>query len=119
MADKKAVKTFLWGALTGAVTGAVSALLLAPKSGKELRKDISVTAHKVGDKTAEVGRQAGAAVQSLAKRTSEFASDAKQAASRFVTDIRSRKNAAETESQNQQQPYASEPEQADDNSAAL
>ncbi len=101
MADKKAIQSFLWGALTGAVTGAVSALLLAPKSGKELRKDISATAHKVGDKTAEVGRHAGAAVQSFAKRTSDFASDAKQAAGRFVTDLRSRKAEAEPEKQPQ------------------
>jgi gas vesicle protein len=96
MANKKAIKSFMWGTLTGAVAGAATALLLAPKSGKELRKDISDTAHKIGDKTAVASRQAGAAVQSFAKRTSEFASDARQAASRFVTDIRSRKG-AETE----------------------
>ena len=82
----------MWGALTGAVAGAVTALLLAPKSGKELRKDISVTASKVGDKTAEISRQAGSAVQSIARKTSAFASDARQAAGRFVTDIRSRKS---------------------------
>ncbi len=93
MANKKVLKSFMWGALTGAVTGAVTALLLAPKSGKELRKDISDTAHKVGDKTAEIGRQAGSAVQSIARKTTSFASDAKQAAGRFVTDIRSRKTA--------------------------
>jgi len=93
MANKKVLKSFMWGALTGAVTGAVTALLLAPKSGKELRKDISDTAHKVGDKTAEIGRQAGSAVQSIARKTTSFASDAKQAAGRFVTDIRSRKPA--------------------------
>ncbi|TJY43544.1 YtxH domain-containing protein [Cohnella pontilimi] len=100
MAEKKAIKAFVWGALTGAVTGAVTALLFAPKPGRELRKDISVTAQKVGDKTVEIGRQAGSAVQTLAKRTTEFASDAKQAASRFVTDIRSRsaENALDEES---------------------
>ena len=97
MADKKALKSFMWGTLTGAVAGTVAALLLAPKSGKELRKDISVTAHKVGDKTAELGRQAGTAVQSIARKTTAFASDAKQAAGRFVTDIRSRKQDSQSE----------------------
>lgn len=95
MADKKALKTFLWGALTGTVTGAVSALLLAPKSGKELRQDISETAHKVGDKTVEWGRQAGTAVQSFRSKTSTLASDVKEAASRFVSDIRSGTDATE------------------------
>ncbi len=96
MSSKKA---FLWGTLVGAVTGAVTALLLAPKSGRELRQDISDTAHKVGEKTAGLGRQAGSAVQTFARRTSSFASDTKQAAGRFITDIRSRKTdgAAEAE----------------------
>ncbi len=76
-------KSFLWGALTGAVTGAVTALLLAPKSGRELRKDIGDAAVKVGEKTADLGRHAGSAVQSLAKRTSGFAVDTKQAASKY------------------------------------
>lgn len=92
MAGKnKAVKSFVWGAVTGVIAGAVTGLLFAPKPGKELRKDITVTAHKVGSKTAEISRQAGSTVQSIASKTSAFASDAKQAAGRFVTDIRSRK----------------------------
>jgi len=100
MANKKVLKSFVWGALTGAVTGAVTALLLAPKSGKELRKDISDTAQKVGDKTAELSRQAGSAVQSFARKTTTLASDAKQAAGKFVTDIRSRKTAGESDAVN-------------------
>ncbi|QTH46281.1 YtxH domain-containing protein [Cohnella sp. LGH] len=81
MAEKKAVKSFLWGALTGAITGAAAALLFAPKSGRELRGDIADTAQKVGEKTAEISRQAGSAVQTLAKRTSGL-----------ITDIRSRRS---------------------------
>ena len=92
MANKKAVKSFLWGALTGAVTGAVTALLFAPKSGRELRSDIADTAQKVGEKTADLGRQAGTAVQSLAKKTSGILVDAKEATGRLVTDIRSRRS---------------------------
>ncbi|WEK53186.1 MAG: YtxH domain-containing protein [Candidatus Cohnella colombiensis] len=88
MSNKKA---FLWGTLTGAITGAVTALLFAPKPGKELRKDIAQTAHKVGEKTVDISRQAGEAVQSFAQRTVSLASDTKQAAGRFITDIRSRK----------------------------
>ncbi len=86
MAEKKAVKSFLWGALTGAITGAAAALLFAPKSGRELRGDIADTAQKVGEKTAEISRQAGSAVQTLAKRTSGL-----------ITDIRSRRSQDATE----------------------
>lgn len=76
-------KSFLLGALTGAVTGAVTALLLAPKSGRELRKDISDTAVMVGEKTVDISRQAGTAVQSLAKRASSFATETKEAAGKL------------------------------------
>ncbi|MBB6735042.1 YtxH domain-containing protein [Cohnella zeiphila] len=73
MAEKKAVKSFLWGALAGAVTGAVAGLLFAPKKGSELRKDIADTAHTVGEKTAEIGRKAGATASSLARRSGDWA----------------------------------------------
>jgi gas vesicle protein len=112
MADKKALKSFLWGTLTGAVTGAVTALLFAPKPGRELRKDISQTAQLVGEKTADISRQAGSAVQTFAKRTTEFAADTKDAAGRFVADLRSRKNGAAVDDTIEQT-------FVDDNSAAL
>ena len=78
-------KAFFWGTLTGAVTGAVTALLLAPKSGRELRKDIGDAAVKVSEKTADISRQAGTAVQTIAKRASGFAVDTKQAAGKLFT----------------------------------
>ncbi|MFB9278173.1 YtxH domain-containing protein [Cohnella cellulosilytica] len=104
MAEKKAAKSFLWGALAGAVTGAVAALLLAPKSGRELRGDLAETAQKVGEKTADIGRQAGSAVQSLAKRTSGL-----------ITDIRSRRGQETAEAETDALPS----EQEEDNAAAL
>lgn len=97
MADKKNVKSFLWGTLAGAVTGAIAALLLAPKSGRELRSDISETAQQALEKTTDLSRQAGSAVQSIARKTSSFAVDAKQAAGRLVTDIRTRKSGGDLE----------------------
>ena len=91
MANKKAVTSFIWGA----VAGAVAALLMAPKSGRELRKDITVTAKRVGDRTAAYGRQAGAAARSIASKTAALAADAKQAAGRLVTELRARKGAGD------------------------
>lgn len=46
-------KSLLWGALVGSIVGSVTALLLAPKSGKELRSDIAGGARAVGGKTQE------------------------------------------------------------------
>jgi gas vesicle protein len=116
MSNKKAVKSFLWGTLTGAITGAVAALLLAPKSGRELRSDISETAQRVGEKTADLSRQAGSAVKSLVKKTSEVAAETKQAASQFVTDIRSRKSNGIA---SEKEVAVSEEIDIDDNSAGL
>jgi len=88
MPNKKAVVTFLLGTVTGGVT----ALLLAPKSGRELRGDISETAQKVGEKTSNISRQAGAAVQTFAKRAAELFVDAKGAAETKGSDGRSSVN---------------------------
>jgi gas vesicle protein len=41
------------GTIIGGTIGAVTALLLAPKSGAELRKDIADKSHEIYDKTAD------------------------------------------------------------------
>lgn len=51
-------KDFLLGAITGAVIGAATALLLAPKSGRELREDISEQYSNVSQKTQELAGKA-------------------------------------------------------------
>lgn len=82
MAEKKAVKSFLWGALAGAVTGAATALLFAPKKGSELRKDIADTAQAVGEKTAAISRKASETAQTIVKRSGDWASDVRSRLSR-------------------------------------
>lgn len=67
-------KDFLLGAVTGAVLGAVTALLLAPKTGRELRSDIVDQYHQVSQKG------------------QELAGKAKQVAEQIVQDIKSLKN---------------------------
>lgn len=73
MAERKVVKSFLFGAVSGAALGAVAALLFAPKPGKELRKDIADTAQLVGAKTADIGKAAGSAAQNVAKKSADWA----------------------------------------------
>lgn len=46
--------SFLLGALIGGVVGAVTALLLAPKPGKELRRSLSSQADSILDKTEQL-----------------------------------------------------------------
>ncbi|CAM3991228.1 YtxH domain-containing protein [Cohnella lubricantis] len=82
MAEKKVVKSFLYGALAGAVTGAVTALLFAPKKGSELRKDIKDTAQTVGEKTVEISRMAGSTAQNIVKRSGDWASEIRSKLSR-------------------------------------
>lgn len=70
MTTKKGSKGFLFGALAGGIVGSITALLLAPKPGKELRQDISTQAQKVGDKTMKVASQVGNATGRFAKQIS-------------------------------------------------
>lgn len=56
---KEKSKGLLWGALIGSIAGSVTALLLAPKSGKDLRQDIADGARQVGGKVQEVAGKVG------------------------------------------------------------
>lgn len=71
---------FLLGAIAGAVVGAGVALLVAPKSGAEVREDLSNGYSSLRDTVArrykEVADRANAALDSLEEKTEEFASQA-------------------------------------------
>lgn len=56
MADKESnyLKGFVTGALIGGIAGGVAALLLAPKSGKELRQDLAEKSVEVYEKAADL-----------------------------------------------------------------
>lgn len=56
---KEKSKGLLWGVLIGSVAGSVTALLLAPKSGKELRSDIADGARGIGTKVQGVAEKVG------------------------------------------------------------
>ncbi|OBZ12991.1 MULTISPECIES: YtxH domain-containing protein [Bacillales] len=102
MSTRKQTKGFLLGALAGGVVGSVTALLLAPKAGKELRQDISVQAHKVSDTTVKVAGQVSDTTGRIAKQIGDqavqIAGKTRQAASSVVSSVRSRsKGTEETE----------------------
>jgi len=63
-------KSFLYGAVAGSVLGAAAALLLAPKSGKELRSDLAGSIQTAGEKTQQLAKKIG-------EQTGEWISKAK------------------------------------------
>ncbi|RKN85419.1 YtxH domain-containing protein [Paenibacillus ginsengarvi] len=80
-------KDFLLGAIVGGVLGAVTALLLAPKSGKELRADLSEQAHLIGEKTHELAETVGGKTQVIAKQVSEHTGEWMQKAKEVVDSV--------------------------------
>lgn len=83
MADNNNIngKDFLLGAVVGGVIGAISALLLAPKSGKELRGDIGHQYHNVKEKTQEIA-------EVVNRKSHEVADKAKEVASQMTADLK-------------------------------
>lgn len=66
MAEKKG--RFIKGAILGGLLGSVAALLLAPKSGKALRKDLKTTAERISDRLMEVRKELMQNAVSLSKK---------------------------------------------------
>ncbi|WP_020616965.1 YtxH domain-containing protein [Paenibacillus daejeonensis] len=83
---------FLIGALVGSIVGAVGALLLAPKSGKELRKDIAEGAQQVSEKTVQtahvIGEQTSKIAGQVGEQTSQLVDKAKTAAGSVAGEVR-------------------------------
>ena len=78
---KKDTKSLLWGALVGSVVGSVTALLFAPKPGKELRKDIAEGTASSLEKVQEIAVQAG-------DKTVELYDNAKDKIEHVVHEVR-------------------------------
>ncbi len=112
MSSEKRNKDLLVGAVIGSVLGAVTALLFAPKSGRELRADLKEGYHQVSEKTQQiagdvadkskrivsaVSEKAQAAAESIGRTTSEVAGKAKQAAVQVSQEVKSWRS-AKTES---------------------
>ncbi|MBU5671522.1 YtxH domain-containing protein [Paenibacillus brevis] len=73
MSDGK--KGWIWGAAIGTIVGSVTALLFAPKAGRELRKDLAEGARQVGEKTQEVAGKVGEQSTQIAGAVKEKAED--------------------------------------------
>lgn len=95
MARGKQTKGFLFGAIAGGIIGSVTALLFAPKAGKELRQDISEGARKVQEQTARAAGHVSDRTVRFAKQignqATELADTARAAAEAAVTSVKQRR----------------------------
>lgn len=80
------------GTVVGAAVGAVGALLLAPKSGTELRKDISGACSTIASKTRaranDMGRRTADVAKSIGSHASELVDKTKEVSKSAVSEIR-------------------------------
>ncbi|MGI6294705.1 MAG: YtxH domain-containing protein [Armatimonadota bacterium] len=70
--DKNVTLNFLAGMGVGALVGAVTALLLAPKSGKETRDDIKVAADELKQKAEKAMHDLSESGEDLVKKSKEI-----------------------------------------------
>lgn len=81
--------SFLFGAVVGGVIGAAAALFLAPKTGKEMRDDLSTQAGQIKDKSIElsaIAKEKATEYGSVAKdKATEYSAIAKDKATEFTT----------------------------------
>ncbi|MCD9025985.1 YtxH domain-containing protein [Cohnella silvisoli] len=96
----------LKGALIGGVIGAVAALLLAPKSGRELRGDIRDRYTDMQDRTKRMLTDVGNRTQEMAKQVGQQASGildkTRSAVSTAKEEVQSWKDDNKSESKDEQ-----------------
>ncbi|WP_078430108.1 YtxH domain-containing protein [Alkalihalobacterium alkalinitrilicum] len=92
-------KDFLIGSLIGGIVGASAALLLAPKSGKELRSNINEQALLAKEKTTNLTNTAyerGNEWASLAKeKSTQVVDKVKEVTKNIKTDVEDAQNSAD------------------------
>ncbi|TXK74847.1 YtxH domain-containing protein [Paenibacillus sp. N3.4] len=77
----------LLGLIIGGAVGAITSLLLAPKSGLELREDLSNTYRTLNDKTSQLASAVGQKTQEVASTISEKTQDIASSVSDHAADI--------------------------------
>lgn len=87
--DEVNSKDFLIGALVGGIIGAATALFLAPKSGAELRGDVTTQATHLKEKTIDLSSTAK-------EKTSQLSSQLKEKSGPLVDKVKSIKSKTPT-----------------------
>lgn len=81
-------KGFLIGAVVGGAVGAVVALLFAPKSGRELRRDIADRTEDVVDKAQQIFNKATGGGHTASSGFEDVVNEGRIAADRIVSTAR-------------------------------
>jgi gas vesicle protein len=71
MTEENNTKSFFLGALLGGIVGGISSLLLAPKSGQQLRKDICSACKQLAQEAEEGIKEAAETGKQKAKHLAE------------------------------------------------
>jgi len=77
-------KGFVIGAIFGGVLGGVAALLLAPKSGDRMRKDLCKKYHEVCDKAQDVVDDFRCKTNKLVEKAKDISDDTKEAVNQYL-----------------------------------
>jgi gas vesicle protein len=89
-------KDFLIGSLIGGIVGATTALLLAPKSGKELRTDLNDQAGQLKGKSSEVAtiarEKSSNLAQTVSTQTTQAANKVKELSNNVKNDYTNWRN---------------------------
>lgn len=91
--EDSAAGSFLFGAIVGGVIGAAAALFLAPKTGKEMRSDLSTQAVQLKDKGIElssVAKEKATEITAVAKdKTDEVTKTIQEQSGQIVDKVKS------------------------------
>ena len=76
-------KNFAVGAFFGGIVGGLTALLLAPKSGEKMRKDLTKKYYDVSEKTQDMFDDVCEQTSELVEKAKDIALTAKEAAAKI------------------------------------
>ncbi|GGD54224.1 YtxH domain-containing protein [Paenibacillus nasutitermitis] len=103
MAKYKRSNSFLLGAFAGGIIGSITALLLAPKAGKELRSDISASTREATSRTVRAVTNASdctaRAVKQVGHKAAVLTDKAKDTAGQVIGSISSWRGARQDDLQ--------------------
>ncbi len=91
--EERNTKSFIGGLITGGVLGGLAGILFAPKSGKELRKDIN-------NKKDEILDESDMMLENAKERAWDIISEAKKKATNLIDDARSKVDAMSAGAEN-------------------